>query len=190
MNIIAFLLSLFTPRVKTPAALPAAAKPKPVYVKQQVSKPRAIGATAFALAVASIATYEGYQPVGHHDPIDPPHVNTVCYGHIEGVQIGVHYTEGQCKVMLSDDLQRKYAPMVAKAVHVDMPPRRYAAILSFTYNIGGGALAKSTVARELNAGHVQAACDALLMWNKANGKVLRGLENRRKSEREWCLRND
>jgi len=138
------------------------------------------------LAVSMITVWEGYQKVGWHDPIDPKGVNTVCYGHIEDVQIGETYTKTQCEEMLASDLPR-YEAMVNKCIHVKMPPHRHAAIISFTYNVGGGALCKSSVARKLNAGDVQGGCDALLLYNRANGKVIRGLENRRQAERKYCL---
>lgn len=142
-----------------------------------------------ALATAFISNFEGFAPVGHHDPIDPKGVNTVCYGHIEDVKIGDKYTKLECQDMLAKDLPR-YDAMVQKCVHVSMPPHRHAAILSFTYNVGGGALCKSSVARKLNAGDVNGACEALMLYTKANGKYIRGLQNRRAAERAYCLRND
>lgn len=143
----------------------------------------------FALAVSSISLYEGYAPVGHHDRIDPRGVNTVCFGHIENVKIGERHTKKECEIILKGDLPR-YEVMVGKAINVYMPPHRHAAILSFTYNVGGGALRKSSVARYLNEGEVRKACDALLLYNKSRGVVRKGLVTRRKSERQWCLRED
>lgn len=142
-----------------------------------------------ALAISAITLFEGYAPVGHHDPIDPPGVNTVCYGHIENVKIGERHTKKECEVLLEQDLPR-YEKMVQAAIHVPMPPHRHAAMLSFTYNVGGGALKRSSVARYLNEGNVQKACDALLLYTYANGKYIKGLHNRRVKEREWCLRED
>lgn len=151
--------------------------------------PRAKGVSFVALAVSLIAGFEGLLHVGIHDKIDPPGVNTVCFGHIENVKIGERHTTLECQIMLAEDLPR-YDAMVKKCIHVPMPPHRHAAIISFTYNLGGGALCRSTVARELNAGHVQAGCDAMLRYNKANGRVLQGLKNRRVNERAHCLRED
>ena len=150
----------------------------------------AAGATgAGALIVSMLVAFEGFAPVGHHDKIDPPGVNTVCYGHIEGVKIGDRYTKEQCIELLKKDIPR-YEAMVKSVIKVPMPPHRYAAIVSFTYNVGVGNLRKSSVARHLNAGRVKQACDALLLYNRANGKVIRGLQIRRAKERADCLRND
>ena len=146
-------------------------------------------AAVVVLAVAMITAWEGLQKVAWHDPIDPRGVNTVCYGHIEDVEIGDTYTKTQCEEMLATDLPR-YMAMVEKCIHVAMPPHRHAAMISFVYNVGGGALCKSSVARKINAGDVQGGCDALLLYNRANGKEIRGLTNRRVAERKYCLMSD
>ncbi|HET9285677.1 MAG TPA: lysozyme [Candidatus Angelobacter sp.] len=143
-------------------------------------------AGAIAIAVSLIGGFEGLYTHAYRDVVG---VKTVCYGHIEGVQMGDSYTEQECKDMLADDLP-KYDAQVMKCIHVEMPPHRHAAILSFTYNVGGGALCHSSVARYLNAGNVKRGCDALLQWDRAGGRVIRGLHNRRVKERAECLRND
>lgn len=138
-----------------------------------------------AVAVAVIMAWEGFAAVGHHDPIDPPGVNTIGYGHIENVQIGDRVTKIQAGEILAQDLPR-YEAQVEKCIHVPMPGYRHAAILSFDYNVGGGALCRSSVARYINAGDWQKGCDALLLYNQANGRYLQGLENRREAERKLC----
>ncbi len=140
---------------------------------------------AAGVAVALIVAWEGFAPVGHHDPIDPPGVNTVCYGHIEGVKVGQRYTAEQCKNMLINDLPR-YDALVRKCIHVPMSDGTHAALISFTYNVGGGALCRSSVARKINAGDLQGGCDALLLYDRANGRVIKGLQNRRRDEQRLC----
>ena len=44
-----------------------------------------------------------------------------------------------------------------------------------------------TVARRFNAGDYAGACDAFLMWDKFQGRALRGLTLRRERERAMCL---
>lgn len=63
----------------------------------------------------------------------------------------------------------------------------YDAILSLTYNIGVNGFKKSSVLRHLKNGDKLSAGNAFLLWNKAGGKVLKGLVNRRKKERELFL---
>lgn len=63
----------------------------------------------------------------------------------------------------------------------------YDAAVSLAYNIGIKAFCSSTVAKRFNAGDYRGACDAFLMWNKFQGKELRGLTVRRQRERATCL---
>jgi lysozyme len=44
------------------------------------------------------------------------------------------------------------------------------------------------MAKKANAGDMQGACDSLMSWNKAGGKVVNGLTIRRQKERELCLK--
>jgi hypothetical protein len=61
------------------------------------------------------------------------------------------------------------------------------AYTSFAYNVGSGAFKKSTMLRRLNAGDHKGACDALLAYDHASGKQVRGLTRRRQAERQICL---
>ena len=63
----------------------------------------------------------------------------------------------------------------------------YDAIISLAYNIGVNGFKKSSVLRLLKQGDKENAGNAFLLWNKAGGKVLKGLVNRRKKERELFL---
>ena len=63
----------------------------------------------------------------------------------------------------------------------------YDAIISLAYNIGVSGFKRSSVLRLLKQGDKVNASNAFLLWNKAGGKVLKGLVNRRKKEREIFL---
>ncbi|HBX8219573.1 TPA: lysozyme, partial [Klebsiella pneumoniae] len=52
---------------------------------------------------------------------------------------------------------------------------------------GTRALSTSTLMKRLNAGDVKGAADEFLRWNRSGGKVMAGLTNRRKAEREVFL---
>jgi lysozyme len=136
---------------------------------------------------------EGYAPVAKHERADPPGVITACYGmtnYDRPLKAGERFTKPECQKYLAEDLPR-YAVGVRKCVpgFDDMPAPRQAALVSFAYNIGAGGLCKSRVAKLLNAGQVQAGCDDMLMYVYANGKYLKGLDNRRKTERALCLKD-
>ena len=64
---------------------------------------------------------------------------------------------------------------------------RDAAYSSLSFNVGWGGVRKSTATRRLNAGDIAGGCEALTWWNKAGGRVVRGLVNRRAEEVDLCM---
>jgi len=74
---------------------------------------------------------------------------------------------------------------------VDLRQHQFDPIVFFVYNCGTGAIGPGTgVGRALRARQWNAAADALLQWNKANGKPLPGLTRRRQAERAMFLEAD
>ncbi len=142
-----------------------------------------------AIAITCVAAFEGFYG---HSYRDIAGVQTICYGQTaaDGADFSKVYTEAECKQMLGTDLQ-KYDAMVRSCVHVAMPPHREAAMVSFTYNLGKGALCHGPVARNLNAGNVAGACRAILGYDHArvHGElvVVRGLTRRRQAEYKLCM---
>ena len=67
---------------------------------------------------------------------------------------------------------------------------RFDALVSFAFNVGVGNLQRSTIRMKANRGEWEAASDAFLQWNKAGGRVLPGLDRRRKDERTLFLSED
>ena len=153
----------------------------------------AIAAGVAAAASAFLMTWEGTTLVAKHERIDPPGVITVCNGITNydqsDLKEGDRFTTEQCAEMLADALPR-YEAQLRACITGDQPPKRHVALLSFVYNLGQGTLCRSSVAKFINAGNVRAGCDAMLLYNRANGVVLRGLDRRRRAERELCLRSD
>jgi lysozyme len=115
-------------------------------------------------------------------------IPTVCFGETRGVRMGDRYTADECRTMLGDGLVDFEAGMRACLKAPDaVPDGPYVAFLSLSYNIGTRAFCGSTVARRANAGDLPGACDAIPAWNKAGGRVVQGLSNRRAEERTICL---
>lgn len=139
---------------------------------------------AFAIAVVLIQHFEGVRYTPYYDVVG---VLTVCYGHTgPDIVLNKTYTQAECDALLEKDIAPA-AAAVERAVKVPMTDMRKAALISFTYNVGVGALNKSTMLRRLNNGNTQEACDELRRWDMAGGKVWRGLTDRRTVERELCL---
>lgn len=76
---------------------------------------------------------------------------------------------------------------VEKYIAVPLNQNQYDALVNFTYNVGATALKNSTLRKELEAGDYYDAANELLRWNKAGGKVVKGLTDRRIREREIFL---
>ena len=145
-----------------------------------------------AVAVSMIAPFEGFYGHKYHDSVG---VLTICYGATaaDGVDFSKTYTKGQCLDMLARDIPKYDAPLkrcIKLEVYNALPVHRHAALVSLAYNIGSGGVCKSSVVRDLNAGRVQQACNDFLRFDRAGGRVLQGLVNRRRAERASCLRTD
>lgn len=149
-------------------------------------KKAAVGFTvAGSLAIGLIGGFEGLRTKAYRDVVGVP---TVCFGETRGVKMGDSYTVEECKAMLGDALVEFEAGMRKCMVRPDsVPDKPYVAFLSLSYNIGIGAFCKSTLVRKLNAGDIRGACNELTKWNRAGGRVIRGLTIRRAEERKLCL---
>lgn len=142
-----------------------------------------IAAAGLALAAGIVMYFEGYKPAAYLDPIGIP---TVCYGHTKNVKMGDVHSKDECRALLNADLQKAW-DACGRVIKIDMLPHQHAACASFTYNVGAGNMERSTYARLMNAGKIHEACNELLRWNKAGGRVLPGLVKRRELERKVCL---
>ena len=72
---------------------------------------------------------------------------------------------------------------IKKSVKVDLTENQFSALVSLVYNIGITHFNKSTLRKNLNGGDYEGASEQFLVWRKAGGKVLRGLEIRRATEK-------
>jgi lysozyme len=151
---------------------------------QTKSRLRTAGAL-MAAAIALVGGWEGLRTVAYRDIVGVP---TVCFGETRGVEMGDRYTVEECQVMLGNGLVEFETGMRRCLTNPDaIPGKSYVAFLSLSYNIGTAGFCGSTVARRANEGNYRAACEAILMWNKAGGRVVQGLVNRRQDERRICL---
>lgn len=141
---------------------------------------------AGAAVIATVAAFEGVRTKAYI-PIRGD-VPTICFGETRGVKMGDTATVEECKAMLGDALVEFEGNMRACLKDPDkLPDKPYVSFLSLSYNIGSRAFCGSTVARRANAGDLAGACNAILAWNKAGGRVIRGLVVRRQEERKMCL---
>lgn len=77
---------------------------------------------------------------------------------------------------------------IDRHVKVDLNLHQRASLISWCYNLGEGNLKSSTMLKKLNRMDYKGAADEMLKWVYANKKKLRGLERRRKAERDLFLK--
>lgn len=156
-------------------------------MKKPTRKQGAALAGAVALAAAAfVAPWEGLYTKPYRDMVG---VLTVCYGETEGVKPSDRYTPAECREMLAKKLPRYYSEISAcwgSVVEAKLTDNMRVAFTSGAYNFGSGAFCKSSMVTRLKLGDLKGACDALLLYNRAGGRVVQGLVNRRQAERKLC----
>ena len=119
-----------------------------------------------------------------------------CSAGIATIGFGNTYYENNVKVQMSDavitkqraeDLLKlnadRFAVKVSNIVHKPINQNQFNALVSFAYNVGSGALASSTLLKLVNINPNDAMiAKEFLKWNKAGGKPIQGLTNRRIKE--------
>ena len=98
----------------------------------------------------------------------------------QGIGPGTVWTQAECDARLERDLAR-YSADVARALG-DAPTsqNQFDAMVSFHYNTG--AIHRATLTRKHIAGDYEGAAREFARWNKAGGRVLKGLVRRRAEE--------
>lgn len=148
------------------------------------------------LAIELLHEFEG-GPNGRHAAypyICPAGKQTIGWGH--ALRPG-EWFQTPMSEMDADDLLRKDTIATWKAIswYIAAPvtASMKAALISFAFNLGPGALMASTLLIKLNRRDYQGASDEFPRWNKARdpktGKMiaLAGLTRRRKAERKLFL---
>ena len=137
-----------------------------------------------------IKPFEGYHkklPDGgctaYPDPGSGDKPWTIGWGSTHGVKPGDIWTEAKAEQELDKELALcaagllKYSPGLIRALD-----RRFAALNSFAFNCGLGNYRISTLRKRVNEEDWEGAAEEILKWNKAAGRVMRGLTRRRKAE--------
>ena len=125
-----------------------------------------------------IKQFEGLRLEAYLCPAD---VWTIGYGHTKGVNQGDKITQAGADAFLAQDVLW-VAAAVDKKVKVELNTNQEAALYSFIYNVGAGAFGKSTLLRKLNKADYKGAANEFKRWNRGGGKILAGLQRRRKAE--------
>ena len=117
----------------------------------------------------------------------PANVLTIYAGLTKGVHEGMVVTAAEGEAMFDREIA-KFEDAVTRLVTVPINQNEFNALVSFAYNCGEGALAKSSILRRLNKGDRTGAAQAFRLWNQGGGRVLPGLVSRRMREAALFLK--
>lgn len=140
-------------------------------------------AAVLALAAPLVMRWEGVRYPTYRDAVG---VLTVCYGHTgPDIVEGRTYTKDECKALLDADMSKANA-YVRFCIGVPMLRQIEAALTSATFNLGQQVVCGSSLQRKALHNDWPGACAELSRWDKAGGRVYRGLTLRRADERALC----
>jgi len=139
-----------------------------------------------------VKSFEGFRASTYKDAVG---VLTIGYGTTARAGVGIDpqpgmtITKAEAEHYLEKALN-KFADSIEPAITAPIGSNEFSAFVSLAYNIGPAAFKRSSALRHFNAGDRSKAADAILLWNRAGGKVLRGLVRRREAERRLFLTPD
>lgn len=133
--------------------------------------------------------FEGFCPAAYPDPATGADPWTIGYGFTKDVQPGDSITREAAEERLRREVA-EFEGGVLTACNRMPKPNQLAAMVCLAFNIGLGNFRSSTVLRRHNSGETFAAANAFLLWNRAAGRVMQGLINRREAERSLYLATD
>ena len=140
-----------------------------------------------------IKSFEGLSLKPYHGKHDRPGIDTIGYGSIKypntyrgGKMVKVgdpSITEAQAAEFLRYEIN-KSLPVIDLLIRDDLTPNQYAALISFSYNLGTGALKSSNLREKVNSNPNDPAIRIeFLKWTCSNGVCgIPGLVRRRKAE--------
>lgn len=127
-----------------------------------------------------IKRFEGFSRTVYFCPASYP---TIGYGHVvkddEDFSSGID--EAQAEELLRQDAQIAERA-VLRLISVPLTDGQFDALVSFTYNLGSGALQRSTLRRKINREEHGEVPDQFIRWVWASGRKLKGLVRRRNAE--------
>lgn len=140
--------------------------------------------------------YEQVRNEAYPDPAtggDPWTCGIGCTGvDSEGNRIvqGTYWDDAKVLREYAHRVNSEFGPGVDAAVTVELTQKEYDMLVDFAFNVGLGNFRGSTLLRKLNEGDKQGAADEFPKWNKGGGKVMKGLQRRRYTNRAVFLGGD
>lgn len=130
-----------------------------------------------------VKEFEGVYLYAYRDPVG---VWTIGYGHTNGVYAGQSISQAQAEAFLQSDMA-EFEGAVMSRVKVPITQNMFDALVSFSFNVGAGALGSSDLLKKLNAGDYTGAANEFGRWVYGGGQQLPGLVRRRAAEKKLFL---
>lgn len=136
-----------------------------------------------------VKAFEGCKLTAYRDPVG---IWTIGYGTTARAGLGIIPTGGMtitqedADQLLADGLN-KFADQIRPMINAGLNDNQFGACVSLAYNIGAHAFSTSSALKHINAGDYDKAANSILLFNKAGGKILKGLVRRREAERKLFL---
>lgn len=148
------------------------------------SAPTISGRTIGPKGVALIQSFESCKLEAYPDPGSADgNPWTIGWGSTgPAITRGVRWTQAQCDNVFANEIAEFAAKVDKTLAGVPTNQNQFDAMCSLAYNIGSKAFSGSTVLRKHKEGDYLSAARAFLLWNKNDGKVMRGLTRRRLAE--------
>ncbi|MDB5846545.1 MAG: glycoside hydrolase, family 24 [Rhodoferax sp.] len=153
----------------------------------------AAAVAAIALAGPLVGMFEGRVFHTYPDVVHGWKVPTACDGHTgPELRRGQRFTSAECDEMRAVDLRLTF-DQLAPCMDLALPPNELAAYLSLAFNVGAGAVCRSSIPVKIAAGNRAAACATITQFYLAGGLDCRdpanncmGIPRRRAAERDLC----
>ena len=137
-------------------------------------------------AINLIKKYEGFSAIPY---ICPGNYLTIGYGHlIKKDESFSKISKLEAEKLLMLDL-KSFELSIQKLISSSINQSQFDALCSFAYNLGAGALQRSTLRQKINRDEYIQAANEFSRWVYAGGKKLRGLVSRREAERQLFCSN-
>jgi len=130
-----------------------------------------------------IKSFEGCVLKAYQDSVN---IWTIGYGHTKNVSAGMIITVSQAESFLKSDLTTM-EKSINTSVIVPLTQNMFDSLVSFTFNVGTGALKRSKLLGILNQGDIAGTAKEFDKWVFAGNKILPGLVKRRTAEKELFL---
>ena len=129
-----------------------------------------------------IKRFEGFSPTIY---LDVAGLKTIGYGHlikpheIDAFKVGI--TETKAEELLKEDIAVA-ENAVARLIKVPLTDNQFDALVSFTFNLGAGALQRSTLCTKLNRSEYWLVPEEMVRYVYVGGRKIPGLIMRRMAE--------